>query len=221
MSEASSTTRVVVADDHPLYLDSLARIIQSHPGFELIGAARDGYEALAVIEAECPDVAIIDMQMPGLDGPEVVARTRSLGSSTAAILITGYADPEALYAAISYGAEGVLSKGSSVESIISAIELVVAGEAVLSGAAQTAVVLGIRARSQERKPCLTERERQVLALAAEGLVNKQIAEQLCLGVETVKTHLRSSYEKLNVSRRAAAVSAAIGRGLLPLRTPPS
>lgn len=221
MTRASSKIRVMVADDHPLYLASLARIVDSTADFELAGAAGDGYEALEMIEAERPDVAVIDMQMPGVDGAQVVARAKARGVETATILISGYADGQALYAAIASGADGILSKNTGVEAIAAAIATVAAGEAVLSRQAQTALVAGVRARDRETKVQLTTREREVLALAAKGLSNKQIAGSLSLGAETVKTHLRSVYEKLDASGRVAAVSTAISRGLLPLPTPAS
>jgi two-component system, NarL family, nitrate/nitrite response regulator NarL len=216
MRTSPPTIRVVVADDHPLYLDSLVRVISCHPGFDLAGSARDGHQALAAIETETPDVAVLDIQMPGLDGLEVLARVRGAGLPTAAVLITGYTDAEMLYRAISLGVDGVLSKGVGPDVIARAITSVVAGEAVLSLQAQTALVHGERAPEREAQLPLTASERQVLALAADGLSNTQIAESLYLGAETVKAHLRSAYEKLKVSGRAAALSGAINRGLLRL-----
>lgn len=217
MTEVASRLRVVVADDHPLYLDSLVRMIESHPDVVLAGSASSGRQAFALIAGERPDVAVLDMHMPGLDGRQVLACMRAAGISTGVILISGYADPDALYRALSQGADGLLSKDAGPEAIVSAIKRVADGQAVLSLEAQTALVHSIRSREEAAPPSLTEREHQVLTLAADGLSNKQIGERLYLGTETVKTHLRSTYVKLKASGRAAAVSTAIGRGLLSAR----
>lgn len=214
MKGDTAPIRVLVADDHPLYLDALERTIRSDATLELVASARDGNQALAAIERHEPDVAIVDIRMPGLEGVQVAARARAGRHPTRLLLISAFVDAEVAYRALSIGADGIVTKDVEPLELQAAIRRVARGESVLSARVQTALVGRIRAREQQAASPLTERERQVLSLAAAGLSNVEIGRRLYLGRETVKTHLRNTYTKLGTPGRASAVSAAVSRGLI-------
>ncbi|HWF73763.1 MAG TPA: response regulator transcription factor [Solirubrobacteraceae bacterium] len=212
-TDVEERVRVLVADDHPAMRRALARLITEHDSFELVGEATDGAEAAAMIEAVSPDVALLDVRMPKLDGLRLLQRLRTQAPSVRVLLISGYEDSAIVHEAISRGAAGFLLKDSEESEICAAITDVARGRAVLSLALQSGVLDQIRLRAPEPLT-LSARERELLELATEGITSAEIAKRLCLSPNTVKTYWQRLYEKLGASDRASAIAEAIRRGLL-------
>jgi two-component system, NarL family, nitrate/nitrite response regulator NarL len=205
--------RVLVADDHPAMRGAFARLVREHDQLELVGEACDGLAAMEMVEAVRPDVALVDVRMPELDGLGVLARLRAAGSSVRILLISGGDDSEVAHEAIAQGAAGFLSKDAEEAEISDAIIAVAAGRSVLSDALQSGVLDLIRSRGGGAVQ-LSGRERELLELAAGGLTTGEIASRLHLSPNTVKTYWQRLYEKLGASDRASAMAEAIRRGLL-------
>lgn len=215
MSEAKAPrVRVFVADDHPVYREGVARAIKARPEFELIGEAENGRQALDAIKSLLPDVAILDVQMPGLQGSEVLHAIKRDGVPTRVVLLSAHVDSETVYRAVASGAGAYLSKESSRERICDAVAAVARGEVVLSAEVQAGLASEIQIRERDERPALTPREHEILVLTADGHSAPDIGRQLHLSQSTIKTHLKSLYEKLGVSDRAAAVAESMRRGLL-------
>ena len=206
--------RVLVADDHPVYREGVARAISERSGLELVGVAADGREAMAGIRDLVPDVAVLDVRMPGLSGIDIIAEIARERIATRVLLLSAQSDEQLIFDGVSIGASGYLLKDSDRSDICAAVEAIAAGRAVLAPEAQTALAQGVRLRGAAQGPAISEREREVLALTADGLSAPQIGARLHLSPATVKSHLQNVYEKLGVSDRAAAVATAIRLGLL-------
>lgn len=205
--------RVLVADDHPAMRGALARLVREHSALELVGEACDGEEVLAMLEALGPDVALLDVRMPGPDGLAIVAKLQGSASKVRLLLISGSDDSEIAHKAIAQGAAGFLSKDAEEAEISEAIVAVANGHSVLSPALQSGVLDLIRAQAGGTVH-LSSRERDLLELAAAGLTTAEIASRLFLSPNTVKTYWQRLYEKLGASDRASAMAEAIRRGLL-------
>lgn len=212
-AEARRRVRVLVADDHPAMRGALARLVHDRAALELIGEAADGEEAQTMIDQLGPDVALIDVRMPGLDGLALVRRLRMAGSPVRVLLISGNDDSEIAHEAISRGAAGFLSKDAEEHEISEAILAVAQGQSVLSPALQSGVLALIREPSRGLVE-LSGRDRDLLRLAADGLTTAEIARRLHLSPNTVKTYWQRLYEKLGTSDRASAMAEAIRRGLI-------
>lgn len=212
----SRRVRVLVADDHPLYRDGVVRAIKHRPELELVGEASDGREALEQIRRLEPDVALLDMRMPQLEGQKVLEAVTRDGLSTRVVLLSAQVDSETVYRVVAAGACGYLSKDASATELCEAIEAAGRGETVLAREIQSGLASQIQRQAQQadERPELSARERQVLCLIADGHSAPEIGKQLYLSPATVKTHLKTLYEKLGVSERAAAVAEAMRRGLL-------
>ena len=206
--------RVLAADSHPLYRDALARAIRERPELELVGQASDGRAALDAIGSRRPDVAVIDRTLTGLSGEQILNAVGRDGLRTRVVMLAAEPDPGVVYAAIANGAAGYLTKDADARELCDAISAVARGRTVLSPRLQTGIAGEIRLRSADERPFLSEREREILKLVADGLTAPRIGRQLCLATPTVKTHLHHVYEKLGVAERAAAVAEAMRRGLL-------
>jgi two-component system, NarL family, nitrate/nitrite response regulator NarL len=206
--------RVYVAFDHPMFMQAVVDAIQERPDLELAGAGTTGADALEGIRAVAPDVAVLDMQLPAIDGHEVLERAAGDGLRTRFLFLTTDMGSGHVYAALAAGASGYLSKTVDRDAICDAIAAVAAGEVVLSSEAQSTLAGAIREREAHERPALTARERAVLSLCAEGLSTRDIALRLGVASATVKTHLQSIYHKLDVPDRTSAVAAALRRGLL-------
>jgi two-component system nitrate/nitrite response regulator NarL len=206
--------RVLVADDHPVYREGVARAVSERAGLDLVAVAADGREAMTGIREMTPDVAVLDVRMPGLSGIEIVAEIGRERLPTRVLLLSAQSDEQLIFDGVSAGASGYLLKDSDRSDICAAVEAIAAGRAVLAPEAQTALAQGVRLRGAARGPAISEREREVLALTADGLSAPQIGARLHLSPATVKSHLQSVYEKLGVSDRAAAVATAIRLGVL-------
>ena len=216
MSSKPERVRVLVADDHPIYREGIVRAIKDRPDLELVGEAADGREALEKIQELSPQVAVLDIRMPGLDGTQVLSAMRRDGLATEVLFISAFMEPELAYKTVAAGARGYLSKEASRQEVCEAIVTIARGGTALAAEAQ----LGLAQEIQEREkrgggpPQLTDREQQVLKLVAQGFSAPEIGEEIHLSTTTVKSHLHSLYDKLGVSDRAAAVAEGMRRGML-------
>ncbi|MGX7680598.1 response regulator [Jatrophihabitans sp. DSM 45814] len=206
--------KVVVVDDHPFFRDGVSRGLQNSGQIRVIGEAGDGREGLEVITREQPDVAIVDYQMPDMDGIDLVHAVVRDGLPTRILLLSAITDSAIVFRAVQEGAAGYLSKDARRAEIVDAVLRVAKGHTVVPPGLADGLVEQIRMRAQPDVPILSERERQVLEAFARGLSIPQTAAELFIGTSTIKTYTQRLYEKLGVSDRAAAVAEAMRRGLL-------
>ena len=209
--------RIVVADDHPVVRDGLVAMLRADPAFDIVGEAANGAEAVRLVEATAPDVLLLDLEMPGLDGVAVLRRLRESGSRTRAIVFTVFDTDERIIAAVEAGAVGYLLKGAPRADVFSAVRIVAAGGSLLAPLATSAVLRRVRGEAPPvTGPSLTPRERTVLEHLAHGLGNKQIAAQLGISDRTVKFHVSAVFAKLGAANRTDAVTRAAQAGLIVL-----
>jgi two-component system nitrate/nitrite response regulator NarL len=204
----------VVVDDHPFFRDGVSRGLTQSGRIKVVGEAENGRDGLDLIRRENPDVAVVDYQMPDLDGIDVVHAIVRDGLTTKVLLLSARTDSSIVFRALEEGAKGYLSKDANRSDIVAAVVKVAKGETVVPPELTAGLVDQIRLRSQPDAPVLSEREMQVLKGFARGLSIPQVAAELYIGASTVKTHTQRLYEKLGVSDRAAAVAEAMRRGLL-------
>jgi DNA-binding NarL/FixJ family response regulator len=207
---------VVVADDHPVVRDGLRALFASLPDMELVGEATTGTEAVRLAVTDTPDVLVMDLRMPGLDGAGATAQIRRLAPRVAVLVLTMFDDDDSVFAAMRAGARGYIVKGATQDEISQAIGTVAAG-GVIFGPAVARKVLAYFAHpvgvADEPFPELTPRERDVLDLIAAGLPNATIASRLSLAPKTVGNHISSIFTKLQVATRAEAIVRAREAGL--------
>ncbi len=206
--------QVVVADDHPLFRDGLVRALTGSGLVEVVAEAEDGPSALAAIKEHRPQVALLDHQMPGMDGAQVAAAVLRDELPARVLLVSANQDATIVYHALQQGAAGYLPKESSRAEIVNAVLDCANGKDVVAPQLASGLAVEIRRRAEPSGPTLSAREREVLTLIAEGGSIPAIAKQLFLAPSTVKTHVQRLYEKLGVGDRAAAVAEAMRRGLL-------
>ena len=220
---------VVVADDQAVVRDGLILLLSASDEITVVGAAADGPEAVSLIAQTQPQVALLDLRMPGLSGAEVTAEVATRAPSTRALILTTYADDEAVLPALRAGAAGYLTKDATGETLLNAIRDVAAGRTVLDAAVQRRLVEMVTdlppptptvaptdsaAPSPDLVEGLTRREVDVVRLVAEGLSNRQIARRLVVSEATVKTHINHVLSKLDVDGRPALVAWAWRHGLV-------
>ena len=211
----TAAIRIVVADDHPIVRAGIVGLLESEPGLEVVGEAADGAEAVAVAASERPDLVLMDLRMPQLDGAAATARILADVPGTRVLVLTTYETDDHILAAIEAGASGYLLKAAPQAEIVAGIRAVAAGETVLAPSIAAKLVSRVRAdASSVAQPSLSPRELQVLRLVAEGRSNPEIARALFIGDATVKTHLLHVFEKLEVNDRTRAVTRAMELGLL-------
>lgn len=204
---------VVIVEDHPLYRQALAAAIDRHPALRVIGSAGDGEHGLHLLRELRPDVALLDLGLPGIGGMDVLAALDE-HHPTRVLVLSGAEDSTMVYAALAAGAAGYLVKNLEGDGICSSLVAAAAGETVLPRRLQGALASEIRRSEKRARPLLSERELEVLRLAGDGLTTADVGRRLYVSPATVKSHLASIYEKLGVSDRTAAVAHAIRRGLL-------
>ncbi|HEU4755670.1 MAG TPA: response regulator transcription factor [Agromyces sp.] len=213
--DAAEPIRVVVADDHPIVRSGIVALLESEPGIEVVGEAVDGAEAVALAAELQPDLVLMDLRMPVLDGAAATARILAEGGRTRVLVLTTYETDDHILAAIEAGASGYLLKAAPQEEILAGIRSVAAGETVLAPSIAAKLVRRVRAdASAPAPPALSPRELDVLRLVADGRSNPEIARTLHIGEATVKTHLIHVFEKLGVNDRTRAVTRAMELGLL-------
>jgi DNA-binding NarL/FixJ family response regulator len=204
--------RLIIVDDHPIVRDGLRGIFTADDGFEVVGEAADGPEALAVALRTDPDVVLLDLRMPKMSGAEVIRRLREQAPGIHVLVLTTYDNDADVLPAIEQGATGYLLKDTPRADLRRAVLAAARGETVLSPT--VAGVLSQRERASEERKSLSPRELEVLRLIARGATNRDIAGKLFITEATVKTHLLHIFAKLAVKDRAAAVAAAYETGLL-------
>jgi DNA-binding NarL/FixJ family response regulator len=209
--------RVAVADDHPVVREGLVAMLETQPDFEIVGSAATGTDALALVSSADPDVLMLDLEMPALDGVGVLRQLRSASARVRVIVFTVFDTDERIIAAVEAGAAGYLLKGAPRTEVFSAVRVVAAGGSLLAPPATSAVLRRVRGESQPTTaPSLTPRERLVLEHLARGLGNKQIAAQLGITERTVKFHVSAVFAKLGAANRTEAVTRAAQAGLIAL-----
>ena len=205
--------RVMLVDDHQMVRNGLATFLLVHDDLELVGQASDGEEALRVFEEARPDIVLMDLKMPRMDGVEATRRLLERVPEAHIIALTSFEDETLVQKALEAGASGYLLKDIGADDLADAIRKAHAGKPALAAEA-TEALFRVARRGHQPGDDLTDREREVLALMVEGLTNPEIAEKLVVSSSTVKTHVSSILSKLDVSTRTEAVSFALQRKLV-------
>jgi DNA-binding NarL/FixJ family response regulator len=206
--------RLLIVDDHPVVRDGLRGIFDGDAEFHVVGEASDGTEAVALAGGLAPDVILMDLRMPGMDGPSAIRELARRGHPARVLVLTTYDTDSDVVPAIEAGATGYLLKDSPRDALVRAVRAAHRGESVLAPSVASRLMSQLRTPASDT---LSAREIEVLALIAEGETNRGAAARLFISEATVKTHLIHIYEKLGVSDRAAAVAVAYDRGLLSPR----
>lgn len=210
----SERTRILLVDDHPIVRDGLAAVLLTQPDFDVVGEASDGEEALAKIAELTPDVVLLDLEMPKLDGVEVLESLAQTSSGARAIVFTVFDTDERIVRAVQAGASGYLLKGAPRDQIFNAIRIVAAGGSLLEPIVASKLMQHLSNPGVADTP--TAREREVLRLIAQGKLNKEIADELDISERTVKFHVSAILSKLGAGNRTEAVRIAVQRGLVEL-----
>lgn len=202
------STRVLIVDDHPLYRDALARLVESLPDVEVAGLADDGPAAVAAVRAGGIDVVLMDLNLPGLSGVEATAQIAGIAEAPAVLVVTMVDDDDTVVAAMRAGARGYVLKGASSDEVAAAVRAVAAGGAVFGAAMAARLLARSAAPAEPEAEALTAREHEVLALLADGSTNKQIALELGLSLKTVQNYVSSILTKLQLADRTQAALRA-------------
>jgi DNA-binding NarL/FixJ family response regulator len=210
---AEGGIRILVADDHPMLREGLVAVLSTQPDFDIVGEAADGAEVVRLAEALRPDVILLDLEMPDVDGVAALEGLRDAVSAARAIVFTAYDTDERILRSLRAGARGYLLKGASRQEIFDAVRTVHAGGSLLEPGVTTRLLDHVRDGGEQTEP-LTPRELEVLALISEGLHNSEIAGRLFVTERTVKFHVSSILAKLGADNRTEAVALAARRGLI-------
>jgi DNA-binding NarL/FixJ family response regulator len=204
--------RVVLADDHPLILEGIRALIRDAPGIEVVGEATNGDDAVSIVLAEHPDVAILDVRMPGIDGVEATRRIVRDQPATRVIVLSAQADAEVAVQALRAGAVGFLPKDAFGTTLLDGIRSAASGEVALTPDIVSSVVRELHAPPPANE--LSEADRRLLHLVANGSTNTQIAREMSVSVSTVKAHLSALFRKLGARDRASAIAICFRKGWL-------
>jgi len=207
------TLRLLVVDDHPVVRMGLVAMLSEHADFEVVGEAADGAEAVLLAARLAPDVVLMDLRMPVMDGPEATAKMLASPPAPAVLVLTTYDTDADIVRAVEAGANCYLLKDAPRETLADAIRRAARGETVLAPPVVARLASRLRAPAT---PALTDREAQVLQCVAKGMSNAEVGRELHIGEATVKTHLLRAFEKLGVTDRTAAVTAAYKSGQIEL-----
>ena len=219
--EKSKMIRVVLADDHPIVRDGLRKLLSLEEDIEVVGEAADGREVLQVVQDVEPDVVILDLRMPNLDGLSALQAMQQSNRKARVIVLTASEDKNEFVQAMKLGCSGIVLKQTAPELIVKSIRKVHAGEiwldshttaAVMRQFAQPGEMMGGPGKNRERSP-LSQREREIVGLVAQGYKNKEMAEKMFISEQTVKNHLHNIFDKLGVSDRLELALYAIHKGL--------
>jgi DNA-binding NarL/FixJ family response regulator len=209
--------RVLIADDHPLYRDGLRTMLERAPETEIVGEATSGDEVITMADTLQPDVVLMDVQMPGVNGIEATRRIVQASPHIGVLMLTMFADDDSVFAAMRAGARGYLFKGAERAEVLRAIQAVAGGEAIFSPMIAQRLTRYFATLAQEARPKafpeLTDRERVVLDLIAQGRSNAEIANRLVLSPKTVRNHVSNILSKLQVADRAQAIIQAREAGM--------
>jgi two-component system, NarL family, nitrate/nitrite response regulator NarL len=224
-NSGKSKIRIVVADDHPIFRDGLCKLLALEEDFEVVAQAQDGRQVLEVLQQHEPDVLLLDLKMPGLDGLATLQRLQAVKNKTRVIVLTASDDKNEFVQAMKLGTSGIVLKQTATELLIKSIRKVHAGEIWLDSHTTAAVIrqfvandespsapVQAPARERERSP-LSQREREIVALVAQGFKNKEMAEKMFISEQTVKNHLHNIFDKLGVSDRLELALYAIHNNL--------
>jgi DNA-binding NarL/FixJ family response regulator len=214
--QGGAPIRLLVVDDHPVVRDGLCGMFAPDPGFEVLGEAADGAEAVRLAQALKPDVILMDLRMPGMDGVAAITELARRGVAARVLVLTTYDTDSHVLPAIEAGATGYLLKDAPRAELLRAVRAAAHGEAVLSPSVAARLMSRVRAPAAEP---LSQRELEILELVAAGSTNREAAARLFISEATVKTHLLHIYAKLGVGDRAAAVAEAFHQGLLTPAAP--
>ena len=193
-------TQIAIVDDHPLFRDSVRRLLSLEPDFEIVAEAADGDEVIALLETHEPDVLLLDLMMPGLDGLSVLQRIRTERFKTNVLVLTASEDERSHILAMKYGAGGIVRKNMATGFLIEGIRKVRKGQVCLDDTTMVAVMQQFTRQTEAHQP-LSSREGEIVAAVSEGLSNKQIGARLFVSEDTVKTHLSHIFKKLGVHDR--------------------
>lgn len=221
MTAGMEKIRVIIADDHAVVREGTRHILEQEQDLEVVGEARDGAQAVALVESLNPDVAIVDISMPTMGGIEATERIKASRPGTAVLILTSYDDDRYVFALLAAGAAGYLLKDVPSVEVVRAVRSVHAGEPVLHPAIAKKVLARFAAEAQRQQTredgtLLSDRERDVLRLAACGMSNAGIAVRLSVSLRTVQAHLTQIFNKLGAGSRTEAVIAGLRRGILQL-----
>jgi DNA-binding NarL/FixJ family response regulator len=212
--------RIVIADDHPIFRDGLRKLLSLEDDFEVVGEAKDGNEVIEIMREKEPDVLLLDLRMPGLDGLSVLQNLKTSGCRSRIIILTASEDKNEFVQAMKLGCSGIVLKQTATELLYKSIRKVHAGEIWLDSHTTAAVMRQFASpgrinsgdrKGRERSP-LSQREREIVALVAQGFKNKEIAEKIFISEQTVKNHLHNIFDKLGVSDRLELALYAIHKG---------
>lgn len=218
-SPPADHVRVILADDHTLVRGGIRRILEAQPKFRVIAEAQNGAETIDALARHAADVLVLDLNMNGLEGIDVLRQCKASHPDVKVVILTMHAGREYVSRAINEGADGYLLKDSAVQDLAAAVDAVINGGTYFSPPVQQMMAEMVRVGSRQGLQGLTDREREVLALIARGLSTKEIASELAIGARTVETHRANLMRKLGVKSVALLTQVAIREGILPI--PPS
>jgi two-component system nitrate/nitrite response regulator NarL len=214
MTTSTKSIDVLVVEDHPMYREALTRAIGAREGMSVVGETSSGREAIALLREKHPQVCVLDLGLPDIDGVEVLRRIIAENLGTRVLVLSGERDSDVVYALLEAGATGFELKTAGPAELVDSVAAVARGETVLPAELLGGIAAQIRSHGNGKGPKLSERELEILREVAEGQSAAEIAARLHLAESTVKTHLTRIYDKLGVSERAAAVAQAMRHGLI-------